>query len=272
MTDYALQMAYGNFSAALIHFGGQGVYYNPFTPPPGGDPSYYEWTTGSIYYAALVVAETFGQSNASQIVDLEIDYGNIYHPAYAIYENGNPTRLVLFNYVSDPTGASDYQASVTLENAQISSSVSVRYLRAPSVSEQFNITWAGQNMGTSFASDGKLKGTEQTVTVQCPNGECTIPVYAPSIALVFLTDDALTDSTPAPSATQTYATTIIGTGSATINPAVLETSNGENGPNGLMGSNSEGSISGAGHRSLSGPTTGVIAGLSMLSILLGRIR
>ena len=31
MTDYALQMAYGNFSAALLHFGGQGTYYNVST-------------------------------------------------------------------------------------------------------------------------------------------------------------------------------------------------------------------------------------------------
>jgi hypothetical protein len=28
MTDYALQMAYGNFSTALMHVGGQNVYYN----------------------------------------------------------------------------------------------------------------------------------------------------------------------------------------------------------------------------------------------------
>lgn len=29
--DYALQMAYSNFSGALFHVGGQHVYYNPFT-------------------------------------------------------------------------------------------------------------------------------------------------------------------------------------------------------------------------------------------------
>ena len=29
--DYALQMAYSNFSGALFHVGGQNVYYNPFT-------------------------------------------------------------------------------------------------------------------------------------------------------------------------------------------------------------------------------------------------
>lgn len=29
--DYAMQMAYSNFSAALFHVGGQSVFYNPFT-------------------------------------------------------------------------------------------------------------------------------------------------------------------------------------------------------------------------------------------------
>lgn len=29
--DYAMQLAYSNFSGALFHVGGQNVYYNPFT-------------------------------------------------------------------------------------------------------------------------------------------------------------------------------------------------------------------------------------------------
>jgi hypothetical protein len=29
--DYAMQMAYSNFSASLFHVGGQSVFYNPFT-------------------------------------------------------------------------------------------------------------------------------------------------------------------------------------------------------------------------------------------------
>jgi len=29
--DYAMQLAYSNFSGALFHVGGQSVYYNPFT-------------------------------------------------------------------------------------------------------------------------------------------------------------------------------------------------------------------------------------------------
>ncbi|KAK4683856.1 hypothetical protein P7C73_g6361, partial [Tremellales sp. Uapishka_1] len=250
MTDYALQMAYGNFSAALMHVGGQNVYYNPFTPPPSNLSSTHGWTTGSVYYSALVVAEVFGQSNVSQIVDLAVDEDNIYHPAYAIYENDAPTRLALFNFINDPTGASDLQVSVSLNGSTLAAStVSVRYFRAPTVSEQYNITWAGQTMGESFASDGRLYGDVETVTITCSNGECVIPVYAPSIAVVFLTDEALTQSTPQPTVTQTYGTTVVGTGSATVNAGVLETSNGQNSPNGELGSTSSGSSSG-GERSV----------------------
>ena len=32
--DYAMQMAYSNFSASLFHVGGQNVFYNPFTRTP----------------------------------------------------------------------------------------------------------------------------------------------------------------------------------------------------------------------------------------------
>ena len=32
--DYAMQMAFSNFSASLFHVGGQSVFYNPFTRTP----------------------------------------------------------------------------------------------------------------------------------------------------------------------------------------------------------------------------------------------
>lgn len=190
----------------------------------------YQWTTGSVYYSTLVVAETFGQSNVSRIVDLtnSTDPDAIYHPVYGIYENDAPTRLVLFNYVSDTSGASTLYQSITFPGGNAPSTVSVRYFSAPSASEKYNITWAGQTLGYSFQSDGRLYNTQQTETITCSNGACVVPVYAPSIALVFLTNTALTDSDVPSSATVTYATTVIGTGSATINPQVLSTSNGQN--------------------------------------------
>ncbi|WWD09674.1 hypothetical protein V865_007802 [Kwoniella europaea PYCC6329] len=229
MADYALQMAWGNFTTALMHVGGQNVYYNPFTPPPSTEAATKQWTTGSIYYSTLVIAEAFGKSNQSKVVDIspstDQDANNIYHPIYAVYENDAPTRVVMFNYIDDSTGANDLQTTINVGTA--TSSVSVRYLRASSVSEQYNITWAGQTLGTSFASDGRLYGEQSTVTIQCTDGNCVIPVYAPSIALVFLTEDALSNSTPSADATTEYETSIVGTGSATVDKQALETSNGQ---------------------------------------------
>lgn len=170
---------------------------------------------------------------------MNADEANIYHPAYAIYEGDTPTRVVLFNYITDESGASDLQVTVNLAGAQIAGTVNVRYLRASSVSEQYNITWAGQTMGNSFSSDGRLYGDLETIQIQCTDGNCVIPVPAPSIALVFLTSDALTESSINAEETLSYSTTIIGEGDATVAPGALATGNGQD-PN-KQGSNSKGS-------------------------------
>lgn len=66
------------------------------------------------------------------------------------------------------------------------------------------MTLIGQNLGGELGSDGRLQGTLETVTIQCDTTAqtCPIPVKAPSIALVFLTDSALTESTPDSTVTQ----------------------------------------------------------------------
>ena len=76
----------------------------PFTPPPGS----LQWTIGWMYYVSVITAESFGPSNASQIIDLSPNSNNIYTPGYMIYENGNPIRLVLFNLITEPLGFSNY--------------------------------------------------------------------------------------------------------------------------------------------------------------------
>ncbi|WRT64397.1 uncharacterized protein IL334_001329 [Kwoniella shivajii] len=274
MTDYALQMAWGNFTTALMHVGGQNVYYNPFTPPPSTESASKQWTTGSIYYSTLVIAEAFGKSNVSKVADLtptsDQDANSIYHSIYGIYENDAPTRVVLFNYIDDNTGASDLQTTITVDSSV--TSVSVRYLRATSVSEQYDITWANQTLGTSFASDGRLYGTQDTTTITCSNGNCIIPVPAPSIALVFLTSDALTNSNPTDDAKTEYETSIVGTGSATVNKQALETSNGQSVSNLTGGGTSKGSASSAEPLllSTSGFKNGLISiiGITIISSLL----
>lgn len=90
-------------------------------------------------------------------------------------------------------------------------------------------------MGGMLASDGRLQGTQQTVTVECDqtNNQCIVPVRAPSFALVFLTDDAVTRSSPPdPSSTLTFATTALTKkgGHIVVDPSVLATMNGEGGP------------------------------------------
>lgn len=62
--------------------------FQPFTPPPTNQSTFHQWTVGPIFYAALIVAEAFGSSNESQIIDMFANSASIYTPAYAIYENG----------------------------------------------------------------------------------------------------------------------------------------------------------------------------------------
>ncbi|PBK86027.1 hypothetical protein ARMGADRAFT_541303 [Armillaria gallica] len=219
--DYAMQLAYSNFSGALMHVGGQGVYYNPFTPPPTNQSTFRQWTIGPIYYSALVMAEALGSSESgSQITDLNANNGSIYTPAYAIYESGNPVRVALFNYITDPSGASNYTASIYAGDGV--QQVQVKYLSADSVSQKGSFKWAGQTFGDHFASDGRLMGDEEVHTILC-DGSCQVNVPAPGFALVFLGGDEVVDVE-----TQTFPTTVQTrtANTATVAGGVLETSNG----------------------------------------------
>ncbi|KIM41886.1 glycoside hydrolase family 79 protein [Hebeloma cylindrosporum] len=240
--DYGLQMAAVNFSGALFHVGGQSVAYNPFTPPPTNQSTYHQWTIGPIYYSALVVAEALGPTNTSQVMDLQANNNNMLSPAYGIWENGNLARVVLINFVSDSTGASDISVDLSLANgAQLPGQVQVKYLSAASVSQKGNITWASQTYGENFESDGRPLGTENIETITCSSATgssiCTIKVPAPGVALVFLTSE----TAAAPS--QTFSTTALTKtrNTATVAPSVLATSNGHSGMANELGSTSPGS-------------------------------
>jgi hypothetical protein len=96
------------------------------------------------------MAEALGSSNTTQIFDLLPNNGSIYSPAYAIYESGNLERVLLFNYVTDSTGASDLSVQLVLNGVGPSgglTGVQVKYLQASSVSQKGNFTWAGQVIG-----------------------------------------------------------------------------------------------------------------------------
>jgi len=273
-----LQMAHSNFSGALMHIGGQNVFYNPFTSPPTNQSTFHQWTIGPIYYSALVTAEALGASNASQVLDLNVNEGNIYTPGYGIYENGNPVRVALFNFVTDSSGASDLTVSIAVGGSGIGqqnatpAQVKVKYLLASSVSQKGNFTWAGQTFGGIFQSDGRLMGTENITTVQCDQTTnlCAVKVPAPGFALVFLNDDAFTENDGGPSTTfpTTAQTKTINT--ITIDPSVLATSNGHSGMGSKLGSTSHGSISAASSLTQALPGIMVVAALVSGAFVVGR--
>ncbi|KZT66784.1 glycoside hydrolase family 79 protein [Daedalea quercina L-15889] len=234
--DYALQMAYSNFSAANLHVGGLSDSYNPFIPPPTNESMFEGWTIGPVFYSVLAVAEALGSSNTFRVIDLNANNGSIYTPAYAIYENNSLARLALFNYVTDSSGASTVTANITIgggrtgEQLSTPQYVKVKYLAAESVSVKENITWAGQTLGNRFAVDGRLKGSESVQTVQCSSslGTCQVTVPAPGMALVFLSATAYQEVDPAPSSTATFPTTSVTNAlvTVTVDPRILSTSNG----------------------------------------------
>ncbi|KZT00169.1 glycoside hydrolase family 79 protein [Laetiporus sulphureus 93-53] len=255
VVDYALQMGASDFSHALLHVGGQDVYYNPFTPPLTNQSKIHQWTIGPIFYSVLAVAETLGSSNHSQIIDLASNGDNDYTPGYAVYENGTLMWLALINFMTDPSGANDYTVTISVggnalgQPSTTPSQIRLKYLLAPSVGEKFNITWAGQTFGGQFESDGCLRSAETTQTVDCDtaNNTCQVTVPAPGFALVFLSDGTFEESTP--TSTHTFATTVTAVGeqkySTTVDPSTLQTSNGHKGADGGHGSTSKGKHSGA---------------------------
>jgi len=253
--DYGLTMAYNNFTGALWHIGGQNAYYNAFTPPPTNQSTIRQWTVGEcacfipfhrllnsyqgpMYYATLVMSEILGRSNQSQVIDLVANGGDPSTQGYAIYQNGTPMKVALFNNLDDDTGAHDLSVAISVgggetgQPASAPASVRVKYLLAEHVTTKGNFTWAGQTLGANFQADGRLQGELNVVNVPCDatTNTCTVTVPAPGFALVFLNDQAYTDSTPS-GETITFATTA-GTrtlNTATIDPKVLATSNGHSG-------------------------------------------
>ncbi|KAJ7592270.1 hypothetical protein C8J56DRAFT_886976 [Mycena floridula] len=57
-----------------------------------------------------------------------------------------------------------------------------------------NFTWAGQTFGGVYESDSRLKGDLHVKTVTCNGGNRIIAIPAPSSALVFLSEQVLSES------------------------------------------------------------------------------
>jgi hypothetical protein len=246
--DYGLQMAYANFSEALLHMGGQSVVYNPFTAPPTNVSSFSQWTVGPVYYSVLIMAEIIGNSKQARIADLFANDNNDFTPAYVIHEGDNPARLALFNLVEDTNHGHDYTATVNLPGSV--PSVKVKRLSSNTVTQLNGFTWANQTFGGNFESDGRPVGDVVVETIQCTQANggstCLVPVPAPGFALVFLTDSALGESDGGK--TVTYSTTVVtkAHNTVTLSEGVLETSNGQDSSvRQRLGSTSSGSQNGA---------------------------
>ncbi|CAE6486676.1 unnamed protein product [Rhizoctonia solani] len=231
--DNALQLASIGFSQVFFHSGGSGARYNAFTVPPGNQTSFQQWSVGSTFYAMLAISEAMGQSGNAQVADLNLGAGSanaMYTPGYTIVESGTPVKVALFNFISDATGASNYNALVTVPAGQ--GQVRVKYLYADSVSSKQNITWANQTLGQTFyVSDGRLQNQLDIVTIPCSNGSCRVPMRAPSFTLVYLSDQELNEITPTGVAAQTFPTTVTTRrySHVFVDPSVLATSNGDGG-------------------------------------------
>ena len=89
------------------------------------------------------------------------------------------------------------------------------------------VIYSSKTFGGYFESDGRPIGQESIETVQCNQGNCSVIVYAPSYALVFLDNNALIEVESGPSTT--FSTSVIPTNTLTVNPVVLATSNGQRG-------------------------------------------
>lgn len=92
-------------------------------------------------------------------------------------------------------------------------------------------------------------GQEEIETIACDtaSNHCSVTVPAPGVALVFLTDTALSEVENSPTTTF-YTTALTKTrNTATIDPSVLATSNGHRAidQKGNLGSTSKGSANGA---------------------------
>lgn len=59
-----------------------------------------------------------GRTNTSRLIDLGANNGNEFTPGYAIYENEKLARMALFNYVNDPSGASDLSVAIAVGGGQ----------------------------------------------------------------------------------------------------------------------------------------------------------
>ncbi|KAI9069257.1 glycoside hydrolase family 79 protein [Trametes sanguinea] len=192
-TDYALQMAVVGYAGAYLHTRERGVTYNMFDPPDAVAGGAGAWTTNPSFYGMLPVAEALSSANGSRVVDLNVQNSMSDKSAtvagYAIYDGKADTvhSLVIFNFANASGATVDYSIDAKFVPSS-SSSITIRYLTAPSVSEKTNIAWGGKTyagVGDANPVDATFSSSVPDKTMSCSGG-CTIQVPGPGLAVVFL--------------------------------------------------------------------------------------
>jgi len=115
-------------------------------------------------------------------------------------------------------------------------------------------------------------GQEDIQTVNCVGGSCQVKVPAPSFALVFLSDDALSGADKG--GEQTFSTSIHTKTqhTVTVDPSVLATSNGHMGMANQLGTTSKGSGTNAAFGlSQALPSIAMLVSLVAGSLVVGRV-
>lgn len=165
----------------------------------------------------LVLAESL--SNLSSVV-VDLNAGDsTTNPratvaAYGIYDGPTHYRsklvLLNFNYPKNASVTPDVTAQTFVLPPSLADKVAIRYLQAPNVTEETNISWAGQIVH----KNGELRpsGGQVTQEMSC-HGGCEIDVPGPGLALVWLDPDIqvgqiyVGDSTVAPIKASTNGST-----------------------------------------------------------------
>jgi hypothetical protein len=144
---------------------------------------------------------------------------------------------------------------VTFNGPAGASTLPIKQLLAPSVTQKYNYTWNGQYFGGVFESDGRPMGQELSETISCNNGQCAVTVPAPGVVVVYMSD-AIFGNAESASFTQkgqgqeggsmTFSTTARtkGHNTATVDPSVLATSNGHKAADESLGRTSVGKSKG----------------------------
>ncbi|KAF8649561.1 hypothetical protein AX16_005744 [Volvariella volvacea WC 439] len=180
--DVALKAASMNYSAVFLHTREHGITYNLFDPPTPETSRESGWRTGSPYYGALFISETFSP-NGNIVIDLDIDSSttniNATTAGYAIYDRDgdHPSKLAFLNFDREETQPFTIPAG-------LADTLYYRVLTAPSIFEERDIRWAGQTVGPS----GNLEGDQTLETLDCRDG-CTFELQGPGVALISLEED-----------------------------------------------------------------------------------